>query len=477
MFIFTKDRKVSQAWADTREKKGKNEKFVAKENDRQEGVIEDFNKKRREFLKDQEEDTNKEANYTPSSSRVTKADSDQNRMKISSYAAQLDKYNISDGAGAALATALLEDLGMVTEKNRSLVFDRFKIRRARQRVRSAKKKEKKADLSGKIYCIGTDGKRDKHTKVIIEKEINNNIVKSQAEVTEEHIVYTDPKNYITHSVIEEGQGDGASLGRDLVDVVREFDSQDSLECIVCDGTSVMTGCYNGMVASAERELGRELQWSICQLHGNECPMRHVFQELDGGFGTSGPKSFQGPLGQAITLPDHHLKPVVRFAAVSSPDLPHLPDEIVADLSRDQNLMYRYCVAVAKGDVPDGLAHQKPGGINHARWLTFGLTALIDYTRDPKPSAAKKKFVDYLQKVYVPGWFLIKTKPYIEHGARNTFSVMQLINKQPKKIQDVAKKCFQTNAFFAHGSNLLVAMLADERESVRQKAANAIIRMR
>ena len=82
----------------------------------------------------------------------------------------MDKYNISDGAGAALAAALFEDLGMVTEKNKSLVFDRFKIRRARQRVRSAKKKEKKADLSGKIYCIGTDGKKDKHTKVISEKE-------------------------------------------------------------------------------------------------------------------------------------------------------------------------------------------------------------------------------------------------------------------------------------------------------------------
>ena len=77
---------------------------------------------------------------------MTKADSDQNRMKISSYAGQLDKYNISDGAGAALATALLEDLGMVTEKNRSLVFDRFKIRRARQRVRSAKKKKKSGML-------------------------------------------------------------------------------------------------------------------------------------------------------------------------------------------------------------------------------------------------------------------------------------------------------------------------------------------
>ena len=69
-------------------------------------------------------------------------------------------------------------------------------------------------MSGKLYCLGTDGKSDKNTKVIIERETNNNIVKSQALVTEEHIVYTDPKNYITHSVIEEGQG------RDLVDVVK-----------------------------------------------------------------------------------------------------------------------------------------------------------------------------------------------------------------------------------------------------------------
>ena len=142
-----------------------------------------------------------------------------------------------------------------------------------------------------------------------------------------------------------------------------------------------------------------------------------FQELDGGFGTSGPKSFWGPLGQAITVLDHHLKPVVTCAAVSSQDLPYLLDKIVADLSGDQNLMYRYCVAVYKGDVPDGLENQKSGGINQSRWLTFGIAALIDYKRDPKPSAAKKKFVDYLQKVYVPGWFLIKTKPNIEHGAR------------------------------------------------------------
>ena len=74
----------------------------------------------------------------------------------------------------------------------------------------------------------------------------------------------------------------------MVDVLREYKSEDTVEYIVYDGTAVMTGCYNGMIASTERELGRELQWSVCQLHGNECPMRHVFQHLDGGHGTSGP---------------------------------------------------------------------------------------------------------------------------------------------------------------------------------------------
>ena len=73
----------------------------------------------------------------------------------------------------------------------------------------------------------------------------------------------------------------------MVDIIREFDSEDSVECVVCDGTSTMTGYYNGLIASAKREKNEELQWCICQLDGNETPMRHLFQYLDGGHGTSG----------------------------------------------------------------------------------------------------------------------------------------------------------------------------------------------
>ena len=90
---------------------------------------------------------------------------------------------------------------------------------------------------------------------------------------------------------------------------------------------------------------------------------------------------------------------------------------------------------------------------------------------------KTKFIDYIQKVYVPAWFIIKTNPYLEHGAKNVFSLMQLVRTQPKDVQEVAKKSVQTNAFFAHSSNLLVAMLADEEEAIRRKAVNAIIKIR
>ena len=55
--------------------------------------------------------------------------------------------------------------------------------------------------------------------------------------------------------------------------------------------------------------------------------------------------------------------------------------------------------------------------------------------------------------------------------------MQLVKTQPKEIQDIAKKYVQINAFFAHSSNLLITMLADENKSTRKKAVNGILKIR
>ena len=49
-------------------------------------------------------------------------ETDQSRLSIPKFVAELDRYKVSDAAGAALATALMEDLELNTHDNTKLVF-------------------------------------------------------------------------------------------------------------------------------------------------------------------------------------------------------------------------------------------------------------------------------------------------------------------------------------------------------------------
>ena len=61
----------------------------------------------------------------------------------------------------------------------------------------------------------------------------------------------------------------------------------------------MTGHSGGVMRIVEERLGRPLQWSICLLHCNELPLRHVFRLLD-GVTITGPDSFFGKIGKMIS---------------------------------------------------------------------------------------------------------------------------------------------------------------------------------
>ena len=223
MIVSGVDEKVSKAWEISRMRKEKEQKFEKKEEIRQQLVRDEILTNRAEFLEEQRNvlDIEKCDDMFIPPPNIKVIETTQNRISLSKFSAELDRYRASDAAGAAFATALLEDLGMITEEDKKYVFDKYKIKRERKKNRKLQKQKSESKLKGKIKCIGSDGKRDKKTKVISEREINNNVVDVKEEITEEHIVYTDPLNYITHSVIEEGFGDGHSLERDLVDVLRE----------------------------------------------------------------------------------------------------------------------------------------------------------------------------------------------------------------------------------------------------------------
>ena len=60
-------------------------------------------------------------------------ESTQNRLDLSFFISEVDRFQISDRAAAALTTGLLRDLGIVTDSDKTKVVDRYKIRRARKK--------------------------------------------------------------------------------------------------------------------------------------------------------------------------------------------------------------------------------------------------------------------------------------------------------------------------------------------------------
>ena len=229
-----------------------------------------------------------------------KGDSMQNTTDLSLFTAEVCRYRVSDRAAAALYNAALKTVGLITDDDKNLVVDKSNIRRSRDIFASKQKKMRSEGLKkkGGIQCLGTDGKRDKKTKVCEIEIVNGVENKKFSTKTREHIVYTEEPGgeYLCHS--ELSCGTGKDLSNDAVDVLAVKDSIDTILAILCDGTFTNTGWKDGMIAHTERVLMVVLLWLICQLHGNELPLRHYFDQCDGCFGTSGPDSFKGPIGQA-----------------------------------------------------------------------------------------------------------------------------------------------------------------------------------
>ena len=113
-----------------------------------------------------------------------------------------------------------------------------------------------------------------------------------------------------------------------------------------DGCSVNTGIHNGAIRLIEVHLQDVLQHVICGLHMNELVFWHILCETDGV--TKGPDSLSGPVGSTLS-DDIWLDPVVNYQPVPG-KVPELPEDVVEQLSRDQQLAYQYAHAVQSGEI-------------------------------------------------------------------------------------------------------------------------------
>ncbi|GBM16691.1 hypothetical protein AVEN_217964-1 [Araneus ventricosus] len=137
-------------------------------------------------------------------------------------------------------------------------------------------------------------------------------------------------------------------------------SLEKLEAVWCDGTVTNTGWKNGVNHRLENHVGHPLQWSICLLHFNELPFRHIFQHIDGQ--TAGLKSFTGPIEQQLTC--YEKLPVVDYEPIDC----SIPDIGRNLLSKDQQYLLDISYAITLGHCPEDLTNRHPSPLSNSRWL-------------------------------------------------------------------------------------------------------------
>lgn len=396
-----------------------------------------------------------------STNNETKQASHQMRLKIPTVARECDRRGISDRAGAAICSAVLQDLGIIDNDDSSSVVDRSKIRREREKIRRQLSKQDSSPLELGVGLY-FDGKKD--LTCVMEKRGNKMY---STRVKEEHIVIlTEPgSTYIGHVTPTTGKA------VDIAESITSYLSSSSVDhekviAIGCDGTAVNTGAKGGIIRLLEQHFQRPLQWFICLLHANELPLRYLLTNLDGV--THGPKAFSGPIGTLLMKCNAS---VTDYEPIPSPKLPQMD---LSQLSTDQKYMYEIYDAVTSGYCNEELANRHPGPVVHSRWLTTACRLMRLYIGTKNPSVNLVTLVEYVVRVYVPVWFAIKSKPSCSQGPRHLWKLCTSTRYLPDHLRDLVRKVISHNGFFAHSENILLAMLEDERPPIRELAVRRIL---
>lgn len=132
--------------------------------------------------------TNIPARVTPSTSTTT----NRNTLSLPTVGKICDRYGISSRSAAAIASAVLTDIGFVASDDLSLVVDKNKIRRARSKARVETSKDVSNIIVKSIYF---DGRKD---KTLVNQKIGDRY--HRKEISVEHVsILAEPGSiYLGH---------------------------------------------------------------------------------------------------------------------------------------------------------------------------------------------------------------------------------------------------------------------------------------
>lgn len=402
---------------------------------------------------------------TPSTSKYAEKNQ-QMRIQLTAFAKTCDRHGISDRSAAALASAVLHDVGIVTPEDPSKIIDRSKVRRERQKNRSTLQLRELSEIN--LHGLYYDGRKD---KTLAQVKKGNKFYRQT--VVEEHIVIVqEPEcNYIGH--VSPSSGTSQSIKASIVRLLENNSIQTKdLEVIGCDGTAVNTGIKGGVIRLLEEHFEKPLHWFVCMLHANELPLRHLFHHLDGN--TSGPRGFSGLIGKQ--LENCEKLPVIEFKSIQG-NLPAMPEDILKDLSADQKYLFEMCQAISVGLCDTRISNRNPGKLAHSRWVTTANRLLRLYISRKNPSPSLRTLAEYIMNVYAPMWFHIKSHQSCKDGAKHLWRTIQLSRYLNKELKDIVDAVIQRNGFFGHHENILLGMITDDRAQIRELGLRRILKAR
>ncbi|KAG0715548.1 hypothetical protein GWK47_011734 [Chionoecetes opilio] len=261
----------------------------------------------------------------------------------------------------------------------------------------------------------------------------------------------------------------------LYDLLVKYDSTDSLIVLQGDSTRANTGWKGGTHAHVEMMLGRKLFWSICVLHTNELPLRHLITSIDGP--TSSDTGFTGPVCSLLSRVNETQYNAEFRGVLGGEDLTEIPEYILVNMSTDQQVTYQLVQAVKRGVLPSELQEIKCGKVSHSRWLTTAQSLVYMWTRKHgltgKELNTLEILVKYCLQVYFKLYYDIKVHHRLEDGPKHILTQLRVMRSQPKKGQTAVTFYVRTGAWFAHSECVLLSLMASQSEDDRRFAVQIL----
>ncbi|KAJ6224642.1 hypothetical protein RDWZM_003187 [Blomia tropicalis] len=390
-------------------------------------------------------------------------------------------------SASALVNAALADYELVDRSNQANLIDRSKIRRAVHSIQNEAIVKRQGGRTP-IIGLGFDGKIDLST-VMTSKYGRGVVAESHYTIVQEP--GSNLLGFVT--IPKEDTIEGAEL---VFKKIFEYIGRDHLQelKVLChDGTYLNTGWAKGIATRMENELGWPIQRFVCLLHCVELPLRKLLLELDGKASSS--TTFTGPIGKRMAANDIHKLNVIQFKPIEMDDEFPIFKSEDGDLNTDQTYLYEMCEAVSLGHVPSRLAAIKIGKSCLSRWVTTASRILRLYVsassemfaeedRDEDSSSESEaifslltSIATFIIKVYAPSYFSIKKSPNCTNGPKHFWQMCYWSRYLEGPLKALVDKSLTDNCWFAHPENILLGMIFDDNQRVRNRGVKIISKIR